>query len=93
MSPWPRPCSAAWSPAALPASGALTGLVELSVAEAQRRHGLATFLLNEAFRQFLRQGIMRVEVQAGETNAAALAVFQKLGLQRTGQGGVWRKDL
>jgi GNAT superfamily N-acetyltransferase len=72
--------------------GHAAGLIELSVAEPQRRRGLATFLLNEAFRQFLRQGIMRIEVQAGEANAAALGAFQKLGLQRAGQGGVWRKD-
>jgi GNAT superfamily N-acetyltransferase len=72
--------------------GRAAGLIDLSVAEAQQRRGLATFLLNEAFRQFLRQGIMRVEVQAGEANAAALGVFQKLGLQPMGQGGVWRKD-
>ncbi len=72
--------------------GRAVGLVEISIAEAQRRRGLATFLLNEAFRQFLRQGIMSVEVQAGETNAAALGIFQKLGLQQVGQGGVWRKE-
>ncbi len=72
--------------------GHAAGLIELSVAENQRRHGLATFLLSEAFRQLLRQGIMSVEAQTGEANAIALGVFQKLGLQRTGQGGVWRKE-
>ena len=71
--------------------GRAAGLIELSVAETQPARGLATFLLNEAFRQFLRQGIMRVEVQAGEANTAALGVFQKLGLQHDGAGGVWRK--
>ena len=79
-------------PSGTTAVGRAAGLIELAVAENQRRRGLATFLLNEAFRQFLRQGIMRVEVQAGEANAAALGVFQKLGLQHAGQGGVWRKD-
>jgi len=69
------------------------GLIDLSVEPAYRRRGVATFLLNEAFRQFLRQGIMHVEVQAGETNAAALGAFQKLGLQQTGQGGVWKKEM
>jgi GNAT superfamily N-acetyltransferase len=72
--------------------GRAVGLIGLTVEAAYRRHGLATFLLNEAFRHFLRQGIMRVEVQAGETNAAAIGVFQKLGLQETARGGVWRKD-
>jgi len=72
--------------------GRAVGLMGLSVDADHRRHGFATFLLNEAFRQFLRQGIMHVEVQAGEANAAALGVFQKLGLQQTGRGGVWRKE-
>jgi ribosomal protein S18 acetylase RimI-like enzyme len=72
--------------------GRAAGLIEIAVDETYRRHGLATFLLNEAFRQFLRQGIMHVEVQAGATNAAALALFQKLGLQPVGQGGVWKKE-
>jgi ribosomal protein S18 acetylase RimI-like enzyme len=72
--------------------GHATGLIELSVAEPQQRHGLATFLLNEAFRQFLHQRIASVEVQTGETNVAALGVFQKLGLQQIGRGGLWRKD-
>jgi GNAT superfamily N-acetyltransferase len=68
------------------------GLIEIDVVEAQRRHGLATFLLNEAFRQFLRQRIMHVEAQTAEANAAALGLLQKLGLRQSGQGGVWRKD-
>jgi GNAT superfamily N-acetyltransferase len=72
--------------------GRAVGLIELFVAEAQRRHGLATFLLAEAFRQFLRQGIVRIEVQTGENNAAALGILQKFGLRRTGQGGLWKKD-
>ncbi len=72
--------------------GRAAGLIELSIAETQRRRGLATFLLNEAFRQFLRQGIVRVEVQTGEANTAAIGVFLKLGLQPTGRGGVWKKD-
>jgi GNAT superfamily N-acetyltransferase len=69
------------------------GLIDISIAEPQRRRGLATFLLNEAFRQFLRQGIRRVEVQAAQSNTAALALFQKLGLQQSAQGALWRKDL
>jgi ribosomal protein S18 acetylase RimI-like enzyme len=80
-------------PSGTTGAGRAAGLIDISVAENQRRHGLATFLLNEAFRQFLRQGIRRIEVQAGQSNAAALALFQKLGLQQTGQGGLWRKDL
>jgi ribosomal protein S18 acetylase RimI-like enzyme len=72
--------------------GHAVGLLELSVEPTCQRRGFATFLLNEAFRQFLRQGIASVEVQASETNAAALGALQKLGLQETGRGGVWKKD-
>lgn len=72
--------------------GHAAGLIGLSVEVSCRRQGFATFLLNEALRQFLRQGVMRVEVQTGETNAAALGLFQKLGLQERARGGVWRKD-
>jgi ribosomal protein S18 acetylase RimI-like enzyme len=68
------------------------GLVTLSVDEAYRRRGLALFLLSEAFAQLLRQGIQWVEAQTRSTHAAALELFQKLGLRPTDQGGVWRKD-
>jgi ribosomal protein S18 acetylase RimI-like enzyme len=72
--------------------GRAVGLIGLSVAAACHRRGLATFLLNEAFRQFLRQGIMHVETQSLETNFAVLGLFQKLGLQETGRAGVWKKE-
>ena len=68
------------------------GLVALAVDEAYRRRGLALFLLSEAFCQFLRQGVMHVDVQARSSNGAALGTFLKLGFQPAGEGGVWRKD-
>ena len=73
--------------------GRAAGLVGLSVDPAYRRRGLATFLLSEAFRQFLRQGILQVEVQTRQANAAAMGTFRGLGFQEAGSGGVWRKDL
>ncbi len=78
-------------PAGTTGVGRAAGLLGLSVEAAYRRRGLGLFLMNEAFRQFIRQGIMHVDMQTSETNAAALALFQKLGLQETGRGGVWRK--
>ena len=68
------------------------GLVGLSVDPAYRRRGLATVLLSEAFRQFLRQGILQVEAQTRQANAAAMGTFCGLGFQEAGSGGVWRKD-
>lgn len=68
------------------------GLVELGVEESLRRRGLATFLLSEAMRQFVRQGIMLVEAQVMEHNLAAVRTYQKLGFRRTAAGSVFRKD-
>ncbi len=73
--------------------GRAAGLVALSVDPAHRRRGLATFLLSDAFRQFLRQGILQVEAQTRQANAAAMGTFRGLGFQEAGSGGVWRKDL
>jgi GNAT superfamily N-acetyltransferase len=72
--------------------GRAAGLVGLSIDPAYRRRGLATFLLNEAFRQFLRQGILQVETQTRQANTAAMGTLRGLGFQEAGSGGVWRKD-
>jgi len=71
--------------------GRAMGLLSLSVDESYRRRGLAVFLLSEAFRQFLRQGIAHVEVQTLETDHISRKTFQKLGFQQIEQGSVWRK--
>lgn len=67
------------------------GLIELHVDEVFRRRGLGVFLLTEAFRQFLRDGIAVVETQTPQQDVAALGLLQKLGLKQVGQGSVWRK--
>jgi GNAT superfamily N-acetyltransferase len=74
------------------ALGRATGLVELYVEEEFRRRGLALFLLSEAFRQFLREGISWVEAHAMQHNTAALGVYRKLGFGQVGQGSVFRKE-
>ncbi len=68
------------------------GLLDIWVNEPYRRRGLGVFLLSEAFRQFLRQGIGHVESQARQDDAAAQGILQKLGFEQVGQGGVWRKE-
>ena len=68
------------------------GLLELTVDEYNRRRGLAVFLLSEAFRQFMRQGIIHVDMLVRQGHAAAVELFRKLGFQQANQGGVWRKD-
>jgi ribosomal protein S18 acetylase RimI-like enzyme len=68
------------------------GLLRLTVDPTAQRRGIATFLLNEAFRQFQRQGIVHVEAQAAESNVPAAGIVKKLGLTETGRGGVWHRD-
>ncbi len=68
------------------------GLIDVWVEEASRRRGLATFLLTEAFRQFIRDGTHEVEVQAMQHNLSAQALYRKMGFQQFGQGSVFRKE-
>jgi GNAT superfamily N-acetyltransferase len=74
------------------ALGRAAGLIEIKVEPSYRGRGLATFLLSEAFRQFLRQGIMHVEAQVPANNEAGLGLFQRFGFSQVAQGGIWRKD-
>jgi GNAT superfamily N-acetyltransferase len=67
------------------------GLLELYVHESMRRRGVATFLLSEAFRQFIRQGLMHVEGQVMQNDAVAAALLQKIGFRPSAQGSVFRK--
>jgi ribosomal protein S18 acetylase RimI-like enzyme len=73
-------------------TGRAVGLVELEVEDTFRRRGLAVFLLSEAFRRFIRQGIMLVEAQVMHHNAPALGMYAKLGFQQMAQGIVFRKE-
>jgi ribosomal protein S18 acetylase RimI-like enzyme len=68
------------------------GLIEVWVEESARRRGLATFLLSEAFRQFIREGAGLVEVQAMQHNLAAQTLYRKMGFQQFEQGSVFRKE-
>ncbi len=68
------------------------GLIDIHVAADYRRGGLARFLLNNAFRWFLRRGIVSVAVQAPESDAYVLTVFSNLGFSKVEQGGLWRKE-
>jgi ribosomal protein S18 acetylase RimI-like enzyme len=68
------------------------GLIDVGVDESLRRRGLAEFLLSEAFRQFSRDGTVRVEVQAMQHNLAAQGLYRKLGFRQFGHGSVMRKE-
>jgi GNAT superfamily N-acetyltransferase len=68
------------------------GVTELEVCDSQRRQGVATFLLSEAFRHFQTQGMTLVEAQTMQHNAAALCLYQKLGFEAIDHGAVYRKE-
>jgi ribosomal protein S18 acetylase RimI-like enzyme len=69
------------------------GLVDLHVAEAERRQGLATHLLGEAFRQLHAHSVAAVEAHVTESNAHARGLFNKLGFEEVDQSVVYRKEL
>lgn len=68
------------------------GLFELEVAAEERRRGLATFLLGDAFRRLAAQGIGLVEVQTMAGNTAARALYEKLGFREVDAGIAYRKE-
>jgi ribosomal protein S18 acetylase RimI-like enzyme len=69
-----------------------TGMYDLHVASARRRRGVATYLLSEAFARLSSRGIVLVEAQTMQTNAPALALYQKLGFEKVDEGVVYRKE-
>jgi len=75
------------------APGRSVALIDIAVNTEHRRGGLARFLLHDAFRWLMREGVLSVELQAFESDAAALAVFANLGFRQVEQGGLWRKDV
>ena len=68
------------------------GLIDVRVVESHRREGLALHLVGEILRQAAEQGIGLVEVQTMHHNAAALALYRKLGFHQVDSGAVFRKD-
>ncbi len=80
-----EPLSTAWgAPAA--------GMFDLDVPAEQRRKGLATFLLGEAFERLRTRGILLVEAQTMQDNTPALKLYEKLGFKKVDEGIVYRKD-
>ena len=69
------------------------GLLDLSVAPANRRQGLATFLLTEAFRQLASQGVTSIEAQTSDLNSAYLGLLRKLSFEEQARGIVFLKEV
>jgi GNAT superfamily N-acetyltransferase len=68
------------------------GMFDLSVPSNERRKGLATFLLGEAFERLRNRGILLIEAQTMQQNAPALAMYSKLGFKQVDEGVMYRKD-
>ena len=57
------------------------GIYGLNVSEQLRRSGIATFLLGEALKQAMQDGIEHVEAQTRESESGVGKVFKKLGFE------------
>jgi ribosomal protein S18 acetylase RimI-like enzyme len=71
---------------------ATAGMLDLQVEGENRRKGLATYLLSEAFGRLRTRGIVCVEAQTMQHNQPALALYAKLGFKKVDEGVVYRKD-
>lgn len=69
----------------------LVGLTGLFVTEKSRRRGFAKVLLCDVLRRLRDEGVTHVEVVVPEANAAARALFDKLGFTQTDAGTVFRR--
>ena len=68
------------------------GLAELEVVGDVRRKGLARFLLAQILRHVQEQFFTVVEIQAAETNAAAVNLIRGLGFTQVDRGRRFRRE-
>lgn len=66
-------------------------MLNLQVDTNTRRKGIATFLLSEAFRHFIRNETMVVSAQFIEHHEAAMNLCRKLGFQMVNRGVLFKK--
>ena len=60
-------------------------ILKIAVAPAQRRHGLATWFLNNCFTLGARQGANSVILEVRPSNTPAIELYQKLGFEEIGR--------
>ena len=92
-SPWATATFRGMDPLSGVGPGRASGLIDLSVASTDRRRGLATFLLTEAFRQLASQGVATIEAQTASRNTASLNLLRSLHFQERDQGTVFLKEV
>jgi ribosomal protein S18 acetylase RimI-like enzyme len=67
------------------------GLVDVEVANGERRKGFGRFLIGEVLRHFREQWGEAVTVQTRSTNHAAIALYQSLGFQPVDSSTLYRR--
>lgn len=80
-----EPLSTSWGAQAV-------GMFDLEVNSSERRKGLATYLLVEAFERLRTRGVMLVEAQTMQQNEPAIKLYTKLGFKQVDEGTVYRKE-
>ncbi|MBS0209827.1 MAG: GNAT family N-acetyltransferase [Planctomycetes bacterium] len=82
-----------WNMQSLSASWGVhaVGMIDVEIADCERRQGLATFLIGESLKHLGELGFSLVEVQTMQHNAPARALYNKLGFRQVDTGSVLRK--
>jgi ribosomal protein S18 acetylase RimI-like enzyme len=68
------------------------GILDLTIADSQRRRGLAKFLLAGVIQYWQDQYFGLIEAHAMERNLAALHLYQGLGFEQMDVGRVYRRE-
>lgn len=69
------------------------GAYNLNVPPEFRRSGIATFLLGDALKSLMQEGIELVEAQTHESDSAACRVFEKVGFEKKYHGVLLSKPI
>jgi RimJ/RimL family protein N-acetyltransferase len=69
------------------------GAYNLNVPPEFRRSGIATFLLGDALKSLMQEGIELVEAQTRESDSAACGVFEKVGFEKKYHGVLLSKPI
>jgi len=68
--------------------GKARGLYNLSIEENLRRGGIATYLVGESLKHLAKSDVKMVEAQTRSSDAASVALFEKLGFKKTSSGSL-----